>query len=95
MNVEGFTISDNENDIKVSKGYYVTKKLIIIISSLVTLVFVSLVLGLVLGLENKYKNTCEQTETQKLESCKESACNDLSFFQSNLIFNAFVRSIEN
>ena len=84
MVVESLDI-EHPDEVKVSNGYFVSKKLIIIVSIIITAVFVCLILGLVLGLENKYKSCDQLAETQKFESCKETGCKNTTFLQCNLI----------
>jgi len=82
MAIESLKI-EQPDDVKVSKGYYLSKKLLIIVLIIITAGTAAIIAGLVLGLENKYKNCEPLAETQKFESCKETGCKNTTFLQCN------------
>ena len=65
------------------KGITISKPLCILIIFGTILVFVSLIVGLTLGLK---KNDCEQSDEQKYETCLDLNCRNTSLFFSEFSF---------
>jgi hypothetical protein len=83
MAIESFALSEADGSTSVSKGYYLSKKILILISCIVVAVIVALILGLSLGLKNHYTKDCDViAESQKLETCKDAGCKNFTFLQS-------------
>ena len=78
---------DTEDGVQsVSKGIYFSKKLCYIVCALIVLSLIGVVLGLVFGLKNAYKSSCnELTEKEKYEACKILSCANQTILQGELI----------
>ena len=69
----------------MAKEIYVSKKLVIITTVVIVLIFIAVILGLTLGLKNAYKTEClEDSEAQKYEICRDLSCRNNTVLQSKL-----------
>jgi hypothetical protein len=65
----------------------ISKLVCFVIIGIVTVSFVAVIIGLSVGLKSAYKTDCaKESDTQKLEICKDLSCKNPSILQSKKIF---------
>ena len=88
MTVEALTVSESD-EVSVSKGFYISKKLLIVIVCVFAAILVALIVGLTVGLKNQYTKDCGViSETQKLETCLNTGCKNTTFLESKKNFKS-------